>query len=256
MVSTVCGTTLYRELFQDDCGCCPLCWLPITNQPNWFAWLYGLSVWNDCGTKCRTQCAFLWMTVSVPAHLAWLLKVMTACLCTRASSVEVNAICDFPLSILVCGPPRFACIGSVLMKSLLKQALAQCQFTNVTKDSNSLQSADERKKQKSLTRNRRAGQLKRLRNERYKRSHRKPQSWRAVQTKKRSKLKPVSRNPVTESKGIDPKLKSLAQTIVQSRRLLFGNVPKRVCPKKPDSVLFAEKKFRDYGRKVKDIVCS
>ncbi|KAA3674044.1 uncharacterized protein DEA37_0001262 [Paragonimus westermani] len=163
---------------------------------------------------------------------------------------------DFPLSILACRPPRFAHIGSFLMKSLLKQALAQCQFTNVTKDSNILQRADERKKQKSLTRNRRAGQLKRLRNERYKRSHTKPQSWKAVQTKKGSKLKPVSRNPVTESKGIDPKLKSLARTIVQSRHLLFESAPQRVCPQKPDSALFTEKKFRDYGLKVKDIVCS
>ncbi|KAF6774919.1 hypothetical protein AHF37_06747 [Paragonimus kellicotti] len=142
------------------------------------------------------------------------------------------------------------------MKSLLKQALVQCQFANVTKDSNSFQVVHERKKQKAVTRNRRAGQLKRLRNERYRRSHTKPQSWKAVQTKKRSKSKPVSREPVTESKEIDPKLKSLAQTIVQSRRLVFESAPQRVCPKKPDSVLFTNEKFRDYALKVKDIVCS
>ncbi|KAF5399857.1 hypothetical protein PHET_06608 [Paragonimus heterotremus] len=142
------------------------------------------------------------------------------------------------------------------MKSLLKQALVQCQFANVTKDNNGFQTANEKKKPKAVTRNRRAGQLKRLRNERYRRSHTKPQSWKAVQTKKRSKLKPISRKPVTESKEIDPKLKSLAQTIVQSRRLVFESAPQRVYPKKPESVLFADEKFRDYAFKVKDIVCS
>ncbi|VDP90772.1 unnamed protein product [Echinostoma caproni] len=139
------------------------------------------------------------------------------------------------------------------MKSLLRRALQQVTVsTDVTQDNSGRSGV---KKRPAVFRNRKAGHLKRVRNERHQKSRGKNQSWKTVRdpSKRRKRRSVKSTVPVEPISLVeDAQLINLGKKIVQSRRSLMGKKRITKQPTKPvNSIL-----FRDLDMDIKDIICS
>ncbi|CAH8461111.1 unnamed protein product [Dicrocoelium dendriticum] len=140
------------------------------------------------------------------------------------------------------------------MKSVLRKALSQYYVSGPAVLSSS-SSSKKNKKTKSHFKNRRSGQLKRLRNEQYQRMHSQSQSWKVVETKDR-KAKPKTKSKPSGVETPDHQLMSITRQIIKSRRSLFGGTPQRVQHKQVVSILFADETFRENKETVENIICS
>ncbi|CAL8087751.1 unnamed protein product [Calicophoron daubneyi] len=144
------------------------------------------------------------------------------------------------------------------MKSLLKQALGEISFENRGLK-RGVGNKPERKLQ-VLFRNRRTGQLKRLRNARYQTKKASGGSWRSMkdnrETKPPKNKKKQNRTQVVCDETLESQLRTIGKKIISSRRSVFESAPQRIQPKEPKSILFADEKLKDLSMDLRDIICS
>ncbi|CAH8593221.1 unnamed protein product [Schistosoma turkestanicum] len=138
------------------------------------------------------------------------------------------------------------------MKSLLKKALSQVVIVPALPESRKHEV-----RTKSSKKNQSRGQLRRLRNELYRKHHSKKVTWKILSSKDDHQSKPDKRNsakPERTSKA-DPELIRLAKQINQSRREVFGATSSRVISKRTESVLF-NKDYANFKDDLKTLICS
>ncbi|CAH8652422.1 unnamed protein product [Schistosoma rodhaini] len=138
------------------------------------------------------------------------------------------------------------------MKSLLKKALSQIAIVPALPESRRPEV-----RCKSSRKNQSRGQLKRLRNELYRRHHSKKVTWKIFSSKKDPQPKPDkcgSVKPKNISK-VSPDLIKIAKQINQSRRDVFEATPNRMISKKTESVLF-NKDYDNFRDDLKTLICS
>ncbi|TNN08033.1 hypothetical protein EWB00_007323 [Schistosoma japonicum] len=138
------------------------------------------------------------------------------------------------------------------MKSLLKKALSQVAFVPVVPE---LQKAEARCK--SRKKNQSTGQLKRLRNEIYRKQHSRKATWKTFSHNKDNQSKPSKHNSTGLEivSKVDPELIKLAKQINQTRREVFETARSRVISKKTKSVLF-RKDYDNFNGDLKTLICS
>ncbi|KAK4475600.1 hypothetical protein MN116_000875 [Schistosoma mekongi] len=138
------------------------------------------------------------------------------------------------------------------MKSLLKRALTEVSFVPAVPES---QKAEVRCK--SRKKNQSAGQLKRLRNEIYRKQHSSKATWKTFSHNKDNQSKPGKHNS-TEFEivsKVDPELIKLAKQINKTRCEVFEMARSRVIRKKTKSVLFS-KDYDNFNGDLKTLICS
>ncbi|CAH8632056.1 unnamed protein product [Schistosoma bovis] len=138
------------------------------------------------------------------------------------------------------------------MKSLLKKALSQIAIVPALPEFRRPEV-----RCKSSRKNQSRGQLKRLRNELYRKRHSKKVTWKIFSSKNDSQSKPDkcgSVKPKNISK-VNPELIKLAKQINQSRRDVFEATSNRTISKKTESVLFNQD-YDHFKHDLKTLICS
>ncbi|CAH8872449.1 unnamed protein product [Trichobilharzia szidati] len=138
------------------------------------------------------------------------------------------------------------------MKSLLKKGLSRTIFG----PSNTGFQKTESKK-KSSKKNQSKGQLKRLRNELYRKRVAKKVSWKTFSNKidtqrEPDKCKNLHRSDICRA---DAELTKLGRLINQTRQQVFGATESRAIGKKTKSVLF-KKEYDEFDVDLKSLICS